>query len=45
MYEIGTITYSVPPIYKLKKGGKGAHNIFQRGGGVLALDDGACGPL
>ena len=38
MYEIGTITYSVPPIYKLKKGGQGAHGIFRRGGGALGLD-------
>ena len=46
MYEVGTITYSVPPIYKLKKGGQGAHDIFRReGGGALALDDEACGPL
>ena len=45
MYEIGTITYSVPPIYKLEKGGQGAHDIFWRGGGALALDDRACGPL
>ena len=45
MYEIGTITYSVPPIYKLKKGGQGRHDICRRGGGALALDDGACGPL
>ena len=44
MYEIGTITYSVPPIYKLKKGGQGRHDICRRGG-ALALDDGACGPL
>ena len=44
MYKIGTITYSVPPIYTLEKGGQGAHDIFQRGG-ALALDDGACGPL
>ena len=46
MYEIGsngTITYLVPPNYKLDKGGQGAHDIFRRG--VLALDDGACGPL
>ena len=27
MYEIGTITYSVSPIYKLEKGGQGAHDI------------------
>ena len=33
MYEIGTITYSVPPIYTLEKGGQGAHDIFRRGGG------------
>ena len=45
MYEIGTITYSVPPIYKLEKGGQGAHDIFRGGGGALALDDGACGHL
>ena len=45
MYEVGTITYSVHPIYKLEKGGQGAHDIFRRGGGALALDDGACGPL
>ena len=45
MYEVGTITYSVPPIYKLEKGGQGAHDIFRGGGGALALDDGACGPL
>ena len=37
MYEIGTITYLVPPIYKLEKGGQGAHDIFRRGG--------ACDPL
>ena len=43
MYEIGTITYSVPPIYKWEKGGQGAHDIFRRG--ALALEDGACGPL
>ena len=42
MYEIGTITYSVPPIYKLEKGGQGAHDIFRKGG---ALHDRACGPL
>ena len=29
------------PIYKLEKGGQGAHDIFRRGGGALALDDGA----
>ena len=34
MYEIGTITYSVSPIYKLEKGGQGTHDIFQMGGGV-----------
>ena len=34
MYEIGTITYSVSPIYKLEKGGQGAHDIFRRGGGI-----------
>ena len=45
MKEIGTITYSVSPIYKLEKGGQGAHDIFQRGVGALALGDGACGPL
>ena len=48
MYEVGTITYSVPPIYNLGKGGQEAHDIFRRGGGrTLALDDGAgaCGPL
>ena len=28
MYEIGTITYSVP-----EKGGQGAQDIFRRGGG------------
>ena len=39
MYEIGTITYSVPPIYKLKKGDQGAHDIFL-GWGALAY-----GPL
>ena len=39
MYEVGTITYS---IYKLEKGGQGAHAIFWRWGG---LDDGACDPL
>ena len=34
------------PIYKLEKGGQGAHGIFRiGGGGALALDDGACGPL
>ena len=33
------------PIYKLEKGGQGAHDIFRRGGGALALDDGACDPL
>ena len=33
------------PIYKLDKGGQGAHDIFRRGGGALALDDGACDPL
>ena len=33
------------PIYKLEKGGQGAHDIFRRGGGTLALDDGACEPL
>ena len=43
MYEVGTITYSVPQIYKLEKGGQGAHDFFRRG--ALALDDGACGPL
>ena len=32
------------PIYKLEKGGQGAHDIF-RWRGALALDDGACGPL
>ena len=45
MYEISTIPYSVPPIYKLEKGGQGAHDIFRRGGGALPLDEGACGPL
>ena len=44
MYEIGTITYSVSPIYKLKKGAK-RPMIFFGGGGALALDDGACGPF
>ena len=39
MYEVGTITYS---IYKLEKGGQGAHAIFWGCGG---LDDGACDPL
>ena len=34
MYEIGTITYSLPPIYKLEKWGQGAHAIFRRGGGI-----------
>ena len=33
------------PIYKLEKWGQGAHDIFRRGGGALALDDGECGPL
>ena len=33
------------PIYKLEKGGQGAYDIFRRGGGALALDDGACDPL
>ena len=33
------------PIYKLEKGGQGAQDIFRRGGGALALDDGACDPL
>ena len=33
------------PIYKLEKGGQGAHDIFWRGEGALALDDGACDPL
>ena len=33
MYEIGTITYSMP------------NDIFRWGGGALALDDGACDPL
>ena len=33
------------PIFKLEKGGQGAHDIFRRGGGALALDDGACDPL
>ena len=32
MYEIGNITYSVPPVYKLEKGGQGAHAIIRRGG-------------
>ena len=32
------------PIYKLEKGGQGAHDIFRRGG-ALPLDDGACDPL
>ena len=32
MYEIGTITYSVSPIYKLEKGAKGPM-IFLGGGG------------
>ena len=32
MYEICTITYSVRPIYKLTKGGQGAHDIFRKGG-------------
>ena len=31
-------------IYKLEKGGQGAHDISE-GGGALALDDGACDPL
>ena len=43
MYEIGTITYSVPDFFG--KRGQGAHDIFRRGGGALALDDGACDPL
>ena len=31
------------PIYKLEKGGQGAHDIFRRGGGgALALDDEVC---
>ena len=34
MYEIGTITYPVPPIYKLEKGGQGAHDIFGGGEGI-----------
>ena len=33
------------PIYKVGKGGQGAHDIFRRGGGALALDDRACSPL
>ena len=33
------------PIYKLGKGGQGTHDIFRRGGGALALDDGARDPL
>ena len=37
MYEVGTITYSVPPIFKLKKGGQGAHDIFRWGGGGVGL--------
>ena len=32
------------PIYKLEKGGQGAHD-FSEGGGASALDDGACDPL
>ena len=43
MYEVGTITYSM--LDKLEKGGQGGHDIFRRGGGALALDGGACGPL
>ena len=27
MYKIGAITYSVPPTYKLEKGGQGTHDI------------------
>ena len=34
MYEVGTITYSVPPIHQLEKGGQGAHDIFRRGRGI-----------
>ena len=37
MYEIGTITYSVSPIYILEKGGQGAHEIFPGGGGSIGL--------
>ena len=37
--------HAVPPIYKLEKGAKGPMIFFERGGGALALDDGACGPL
>ena len=35
------------PIYKLEKGGQGAHDIFRRGGGggASALDDRAFDPL
>ena len=33
------------PIHKLEKGVQGAYDIFRRGGGALALDDGACDPL
>ena len=34
-----------PRFINWKKGSQGAHDIFRRGGGALALDDGACGPL
>ena len=44
MYEIGTITYSVPRFINWKKGAKGPM-IFFGGRGALALDDEACGPL
>ena len=41
MYEVGTITYSVPDL----KGAKVTIIFFGGGGGAMALDDGACGPL
>ena len=44
MYEIGTITYSVPDLYIEKRGPRGPW-YFSEGGGALALDDGACDPL
>ena len=45
MYEVGTITYSVPHRFiNLKKGAKGPM-IYFGGGGALASDGGACGPL
>ena len=32
------LLYIQCPIYKLEKGGQGAHDIFRKGGGALALE-------